>query len=200
MVVLATLAVALAVATVIATTRVLQPAEVQAPIETQPEQTTVATRAEPVPSVQPHEPPSPPAVPRVPERKVTLETTPACDVYVGKRKLGHSPVDVAVGPEPMNLRLVSSLDSINFDYPLAPKRGETVRRIEIPRATLDLRVSPWAEVTLDGKAIGMSPIPPTSVYAGHHALDLVNAELKVKRHVDVELGPGETRTVRERLE
>ena len=133
------------------------PAEAERAVEPSPAPDVVEAPEPDAPSPSPS-PATKPAAVRV---KVTLETSPACDVYLGKRKLGRSPVDVAVGAEAVALRLVSEADGINLDYALVPKRGEPTRRVEVPRAKLDLRVSPWAEVTIDGRALGVSPLPPT---------------------------------------
>lgn len=44
---------------------------------------------------------------------------------------------------------------------------------------VELRVHPWAEAWLDGKRIGVTPLPPLKLAAGKHSLKLVNTELKV---------------------
>src|SRR5581483_2147346 len=102
--------------------------------------------------------------------------------------------------EPLTVRLVSETEGINLDYTVAAKRGEPSKHFDVPRANLDLRVSPWAEVTLDGRALGMTPLKPLGLYAGRHSLELVNGDLQIRRHVDFELAPGEARTIREKME
>jgi eukaryotic-like serine/threonine-protein kinase len=51
-------------------------------------------------------------------------------------------------------------------------------------------VSPWAEVSVDGKAAGMTPSPPMTLAAGPHTVVLKNGELgrEVKRKIVVPAG------------
>ena len=51
-------------------------------------------------------------------------------------------------------------------------------------------VSPWAEVSVDGKTVGMTPSPPISLAAGPHTVVLKNGELarEVKRKIVVPAG------------
>ena len=55
---------------------------------------------------------------------------------------------------------------------------------------LRLSVSPWAEVSVDGKAAGMTPSPPIALSAGAHTVVLKNGELgrEIKRRVVVPAG------------
>ena len=61
------------------------------------------------------------------------------------------------------------------------------------------QVLPWAEVSLKGKVVGTTPMPPLELPAGTHTFTLKNAELKKVKSVRVEVLPGQTVTVRANL-
>ncbi|MHB1844227.1 MAG: protein kinase domain-containing protein [Deltaproteobacteria bacterium] len=65
---------------------------------------------------------------------------------------------------------------------------------------LAVRVAPWADVYVDGQKIGTTPFAPIALPAGHHVVRLVNDVLHASREEQVELRPGETHTVKARLE
>lgn len=56
--------------------------------------------------------------------------------------------------------------------------------------TLELRVIPWARVTIDGRAYGVTPLAPVALAPGQHAVRLENSELGVDttRQVTVRSG------------
>jgi serine/threonine-protein kinase len=151
----------------------------------------------PSPSPPSPPPPSPPALPvPPPEKALTFDAQPGVDVYAGQRLLGHTPLQVSMAGESAQLRLVSAADGIDYDYEL---QGDSPQQLKVPQATLHVRVDPWAEVTLDGRPLGMTPVAPMTVFAGRHVIVLVNDDRKVRRQVDVMLAPNETKVVREKL-
>lgn len=71
--------------------------------------------------------------------------------------------------------------------PVRPKVGKT---------SLDLRVTPYADVFVDGRLLGTTPLKPIELTPGLHKLLLVNEALDVRRATQVTLDPGK----RQRLE
>ncbi len=128
------------------------------------------------------------------ERTVAFESVPPVDVYAGSTLLGRTPLELPA--KPAALRLVSAADGIDYTVNVA---GQEPEKVVVPRGSLHVRVDPWAEVTLDGRALGMTPVSPVRVYAGRHVVDLVNDELKTRRRVEVEVAAGETKVLREKL-
>jgi serine/threonine-protein kinase len=63
-----------------------------------------------------------------------------------------------------------------------------------------IRVLPWASVFIDGRMVGTTPFEPVDVPAGRHRVELQNDELHVKRNLTVDVSPGQTAMVREKLE
>lgn len=63
---------------------------------------------------------------------------------------------------------------------------------EGPPGRLALWVEPWAEVSLDGRDLGLTPLPEAKITAGEHRLEVVNAELRLKWAGKFEVKPGTT--------
>ncbi|MDP2272815.1 MAG: serine/threonine-protein kinase [Archangium sp.] len=76
--------------------------------------------------------------------------------------------------------------------PVAPK---PVRQ-KVGRSSLDLRVTPYADVFVDGRLLGTTPLKPIELTPGVHQVLLVNEALDVRRATQVTLEPGK----RQRLE
>jgi serine/threonine-protein kinase len=93
---------------------------------------------------------------------------------------------------------------------LAPVRPDPTPAVASPTATtpaaapdregvLQLRILPWAEVSIDGRVVGTTPIPRQSLPSGRHTLRLVNPRYEpVEREVHIR--PGETLRVEVNLE
>jgi serine/threonine-protein kinase len=96
--------------------------------------------------------------------------------------------------------------------PVTPEPGE-VRTVPAPAAptppapeaappapasatTLWVRVTPWAQVFLDGDLLGMTPLQPVRVTPGHHNLILVNGPLHVRKKFPVDVRPHERRVLK----
>jgi hypothetical protein len=57
--------------------------------------------------------------------------------------------------------------------------------------TLQLLVKPWAEVSLDDKPVGTTPLPPLTLAAGEHVVRLVRpAYQPIRRKLRIQ--PGQT--------
>jgi serine/threonine-protein kinase len=61
-------------------------------------------------------------------------------------------------------------------------------------ATLRIQVRPWAEVFVDGRSVGTTPLRPIDLSAGRHTIRASNPELGDKR-AEVTLSSGESRLV-----
>ena len=71
-----------------------------------------------------------------------------------------------------------------LEVDLRPREAAT-RAIVRGRGTLRVAVSPWAEVTVDGRVLGVTPLSPVDLAEGAHQVALKNGELGIvaKRHV-----------------
>jgi serine/threonine-protein kinase len=61
------------------------------------------------------------------------------------------------------------------------QRGDVAKPDEGATGTLTLKIRPWANVWVNKKKVGTTPLPPLSLKAGKHTVKLVNDELKVTR-------------------
>jgi serine/threonine protein kinase len=68
-----------------------------------------------------------------------------------------------------------------------------------PSGWLQVNCRPWAEVALDGKPIGTTPINKLRVAAGPHKLLLTNAEAGYREEIAVKVGPGRTVNVNRKV-
>lgn len=66
------------------------------------------------------------------------------------------------------------------------------------RVTIDAR--PWCNVSLDGVALGQTPVVNRSIASGTHTVTCTNPELGRSRTVQIEVAPGETARTRITLE
>ncbi len=66
--------------------------------------------------------------------------------------------------------------------------------------TLTVRVHPWAEVAVDGRALGRTPVVGHVLEAGPHVVRASNAPLGWSREETVRIEAGGTRTVTWRAE
>jgi serine/threonine-protein kinase len=96
------------------------------------------------------------------------------------RKPAPAPAPVAALPEPEPL----------------PKALPAVREV----ATLQLAVSPWGEVFIDGESRGTTPpLAAIQVAPGTYRVEVRNSTLTPYR-VDVSVGSGDTRRIKHRFE
>lgn len=81
--------------------------------------------------------------------------------------------------------------------PEAPHGGSTTIQTaaEAPPEPARVRINaiPWAEVELDGRALGTTPLLDVAIPPGRHSLRFVNRPLGVERARELELAPGERR-------
>ena len=120
------------------------------------------------------------------------------EVTVGTRVLGRTPgpFELEVGPQVLKLQ--------NRDLGLAKRVSVVVDggktqlvRVPIGRGSLDVRVSPWAVVKIDGRMAGTTPLPPQDVLEGRHVLELSNPRLGRSKKIAVSVAPGERKVIRE---
>jgi serine/threonine-protein kinase len=194
------------------------------PPEPQQPPTPVAAKpAEPSPPpapVKPPEPapeaapPEPTAAPGTPEPTATpepakagkhtarfeLSTEPKVKVYWHGKLLGSTPGAFELGLGKQTLRLSEPSLGIEKNLTVVVGAHNAAKSITFAKASLEVRAAPWANVKLDGKAMGQTPVKTDDVYEGDHVLELSNPELNQTRRIEVKLAPGEHKTVRESLE
>jgi serine/threonine-protein kinase len=81
------------------------------------------------------------------------------------------------------------------ETPTPPPTTESTPPAQVePRGPgfLSLVTSPWTNVTLDGRALGETPLVRVSLPAGNHTLRLRNPEAGIDETYEVTIRPGET--------
>ena len=78
--------------------------------------------------------------------------------------------------------------------------GSVKKAFTFGRGTLALRVDPWADVRIDGRPVGQTPMPPLSLLEGTHELLLENHELRKKKRVTLVIRAGREQELRIKLD
>ena len=157
--------------------------------------TTADSAPLPVPApAQPPEP-DPPAA-----RRIRLDVEPPCTVFLGNRELGKSPLSVPVTSGEVRVTVRSAERGIDYSETLKVSAQQKTLKLTVPKGTLQLRIAPYSEVTLDGRALGEGPYPVLDVYAGRHQVVVVNRELNVRRKEVVPVAAREQHVFRLKLQ
>ena len=77
-----------------------------------------------------------------------------------------------------------------------PAKVSPVEEKSTGTGTLAFRVRPWAEIFVDGRSVGISPVPPVDLPAGRHHVLLRNTDIGKERTITTSIARGETTTVR----
>lgn len=79
--------------------------------------------------------------------------------------------------------------------PPARSRAAAPRsRAAIGEGTLRINSRPWAEVSIDGRNVGNTPLMNLKLSAGSHRITLRNPDFSLEKTIRVEIAPGETVT------
>jgi predicted Ser/Thr protein kinase len=131
--------------------------------------------------------PAAPVPPPVPAAARVLEKKPEARSLVppvAAEKARPTPT-----PAPQRPRPAPTPATTRFrDLPVAPPTAPTPA-VEAANGTLKLRVVPWAEVSLDGRLVGTTPLRPLSLPAGDHTVRLQHPSYRpLQKKVTVRAG------------
>ena len=134
--------------------------------------------------------------------RLSVTATVSGEVMLGRRRLGPLPLkgfELKLGRHRLQVRSRRLGYSIYQNITL--KAGGHQRLHIAPRkGTITIRVRPWAKVTLDGKALGTTPIPSQKVYEGYHKLVLTNDNPKSVKKMRVKVEPGKETVLKVRMD
>lgn len=129
--------------------------------------------------------------------QLVVQTEPGATLWYGDARLGEAGADGQAGPfwvRAGSAELKVALPARGFSRVRA-LRLERNRRYELEvlarYGSLRLLVAPWAKVTIDGRALGLTPLPPQRLMEGRHELILENEELRRAYEASIQLGPGQ---------
>jgi serine/threonine-protein kinase len=66
--------------------------------------------------------------------------------------------------------------------------------------TVTIQAVPWCNVSIDGRAVGETPVVNHTLQSGRHTITCTNPELDVTRTRSIEITPGDTARVRIELQ
>ncbi|HEX4460169.1 MAG TPA: protein kinase [Polyangia bacterium] len=111
--------------------------------------------------------------------RVQLEGQPT---FVVDGRTERAGIDGALHLSPGHHRVIVSAATLAFprtlEVDLMPRELQT-RTVTRGRGHLHVAVTPWAEVTIDGKVVGTTPLAPIELGEGAHAVALKNGDLGV---------------------
>ncbi len=149
------------------------------------------------PGRAPAPPPSEETVARAAEGEVLVLTEPGAQVYLGEDKLGTAdpegragPFSVTAGPQLLRVVHVGRRFERTREVVIGPQRVHELE-IRARQGWLKLVVVPWAHVSVDGKAIGMTPLSDVVLDEGQHELVLENPEAGLRYDAAVPIAAGE---------
>ena len=104
-------------------------------------------------------------------------------VFEGQTLVGVTDDRLMLSPGPHDLRVVS--ETLGFEKPLHAEifAGKTTHlSLPLPKGTLSLNATPWAEVWSDGQKVGETPIGNLSLPVGPHEIVFKNPDLGEQHH------------------
>ena len=154
------------------------------------------------------EPPTQAPVEQAPA--IVFRSTPSgASVSIGGRNVGRTAYRYEGGTAGENVVAEFSLDGYRDAAAggVFPSSGSiTVRAtldaipVQQPPGFLTINATPWADVFVDGKAVGQTPIGSLEVEPGTHTVRLVCPPLEAEKTTTVTVGSGETKPVSVDLE
>ncbi|MFT3837030.1 MAG: serine/threonine-protein kinase [Myxococcaceae bacterium] len=117
---------------------------------------------------------------------------PAPVVEVAKPTPPPAPVAEPVKPEPAPVVPEPVVEQP--PPPVAPV-AQTPKTTRARAGSLVVHAYPWADVILDAKPLGITPVGPLAIEPGTHTVTLVNSKLGVTRKVQVQVRAGRTASV-----
>ncbi len=122
------------------------------------------------------------------ESTVLLESTPRLRVRMGGKIVGTTPVrlTVPVQAAPVELEFFDTALGLSKPEQLALKPGDNgTHTVVIARGKLVLKLQDGVAVSVDGKAVGTTPLAPLSLYEGSHVVQLTRGDQKERRTLEI---------------
>ena len=114
---------------------------------------------------------------------LTVKVPFEMQVFEGQTLVGVTGDRLVLSPGPHDLRVVS--ETLGFEKPLHAEifAGKTTHlSLPLPKGTLSLNATPWAEVWIDGEKVGETPIGNLSLPVGPHEIVFKNPDLGEQHH------------------
>jgi hypothetical protein len=104
-------------------------------------------------------------------------------VFEGERLLGTTRVNPLMLPTGTHtLRLSSEVAGVDLTRVVSIERGRTARlEISLPPGTLNLNAVPWANVSIDGREVGETPLGGVELSPGTHDVAFTHPQFGERR-------------------
>jgi serine/threonine-protein kinase len=132
-----------------------------------------------------------------PHSLLSVESNVEAEVWLDDAKLGAVPLKHARVPTGRHRLKVSNRElgvARTLTVELKPN-DELQRRVDFGKGKLSVSATQWADVLLDGKKLGQTPLAAREVWEGAHTLQLVGPDRE--KTVSIVVQPGQTTTVNE---
>jgi eukaryotic-like serine/threonine-protein kinase len=132
---------------------------------------------------------------------LTVASSPWMEVYLDGKDLGQTPVvGASISAGSHGMKLVNAPLGISRKMALDVAEGETKKiSFHLEKGKVRFIVRPWANVTLDGKPLGATPMPDQEIFEGKHQVLLSNPKLGKNATRTVQVSAGETAEVKVNL-
>ncbi|HEY1418380.1 MAG TPA: serine/threonine-protein kinase, partial [Myxococcaceae bacterium] len=123
------------------------------------------------------------------ESTVRLESTPKLRVRMGGKIVGTTPVTLTVPAQqaPVDLEFFDTALGVSKAEQVTLKPGDNgTHKVEIAKGTLVLKVDDGITVTVDGRAVGTTPLDPISLFEGKHTVQLTLGDQKEQRTLQIQ--------------
>ncbi len=107
--------------------------------------------------------------------KLNIMTLKNLSIYIDGKKEGEGSISTFLAPGTHRIKLVSKPKMINYKTSIKIESNkELTKTIMLKKGKLSLSVKPWANIYVNGKKIGQTPIPPKVLYEGTYNIVLKN--------------------------
>jgi len=139
----------------------------------------------------------PKTVPPAARGRLSVVTEPPADIFLGRRKLGRGRVkSVRVKAGRHLLRVVAGPGSSKTVKVQVPAGKSITKRVVFGTGKLRVVIMPWADVTVDGKPAGQTPMAPIELLEGTHQVRLANPSLGKETTRTVKIRPDQETLLR----
>ena len=127
---------------------------------------------------------------------LTFDARPWCRVTLDGHALGTTPLARVTVSAGIHHLVCAGPGGATQRLTLHVAPGQTVRRrVSFEPGHLAFRVKPWGHVSVDGKDLGITPLPAKAIAPGRHLVVVTNAKLGARRTLKVDVAAGKTRVV-----
>jgi hypothetical protein len=125
---------------------------------------------------------------------LTITSAMDLQVFENGKLIGSTAGPIALNDGPRTIEVVNETLGFRFRQSVNVKGGQmTTVNIAVPNGRISINAAPWAEVDIDGKPAGETPLANLSLPIGTHEITFRHPEHGVKKQTVVVKVEGLTR-------